>query len=423
MDKKTILIISHAHPKFSKGGGEIAAYNLFQELNRQGYDAYFVGAHHNEKAHHGYTSFSTVNDREILYFAGTPYDHFKHTSMDKRSSWKEFADLLELIRPDIIHFHHFVHLGLEKIREAYKYKQRRGGDVGIFLTLHEYIAICANNGQMVKRDTGALCYESDFVDCSKCFPEKNPTDFYLREIYIKSFFELIDHFISPSHFLIERYADWGIGRERISMLENGQVLAAESPKTKRELKEGEKRGRFAYFGQINTFKGLDLLLESFDFMDKKSLKNLHLSIHGSGLENQPKKFRKKVERSMCRYRKHITFYGPYEPADLPDLMSEADWVIIPSSWWENSPLVIQEAFKFGRPVIAADIGGMAEKVTDNVDGLHFKARNAGDLAEKITLAVSDEGLYDRLFDGIATPLSIEESAKEHTDIYKSHFKD
>ena len=100
-------------------------------------------------------------------------------------------------------------------------------------------------------------------------------------------------------------------------------------------------------------------------------------------------------------------------------MSDVDWVIVPSSWWENSPLVIQEAFKFGRPVIAADIGGMAEKVTDGKNGLHFRARNPRDLADKITLALTDESLYDRLYDGITAPLSIEESAKEHLDIYKA----
>ncbi len=422
MPSKTILIISHAHPKFSKGGGEIAAYNLYEELNRQGHKTYFLGAHHSEKAHHGYTSFSTINEKEILYYAGVPFDFFNLTSSNKRATWKEFAELLDLIKPDIIHFHHYIHLGLEKIREVYKYKQRRGDDVSIVLTLHEYIAICHNNGQMVKKDTGALCYKSDYIDCSKCFPEKNPTDFFLRDIYIKSFFDLIDHFISPSHFLIERYVEWGIERERFSMLENGQVPVAGYSKGKRTLRDGEKRGRIAYFGQINTFKGLDVLLESLDYIDKKVLKHLHLYIHGSGLENQPKKFQKLLAKYLKKYEKSVTLQGPYEIDELPDLMSDVDWVIIPSSWWENSPLVIQESFKFGRPMIAADIGGMAEKVTDRKDGLHFKARNPRDLADKIALAVTDEALYDRLFDGIVTPLTIEESAREHLDIYECNTK-
>ena len=127
---------------------------------------------------------------------------------------------------------------------------------------------------------------------------------------------------------------------------------------------------------------------------------------------------------LCKkFSKNITFYGPYEPDELPDLMSDVDWVIVPSSWWENSPLVIQEAFNFGRPVIAADIGGMAEKVTDGENGLHFRARNPRDLAYKITLALIDDGLYDKLYDGITAPLSIEESAIEHIRLYESQIGD
>ena len=34
----------------------------------------------------------------------------------------------------------------------------------------------------------------------------------------------------------------------------------------------------------------------------------------------------------------------------------------------------------GRPVICSDIGGMAEKVTDGVDGLHFRGGDPEDLA-------------------------------------------
>ncbi len=417
MQTKKILIISHAHPKFSKGGGEIAAYNMYQELNRQGYDTYFLAAHNNEKAHHGYAPFSIVNEKEILFFM-SHFDYFLQTSYNKIAAWKDFRKLLEMIQPDIIHFHHYMHLGLEKIREAHKYKENRG-NVKIILTLHEYIAICANNGQMIKRDTAALCYESDYVDCSKCFPDKSPTDFFMRDIYIKSFFELVDYFISPSHFLMQRYIDWGLDKENFLMFENGQVPVDGFQKSKRTLRKGEKRARFAYFGQINIFKGLDILLEALDYLDRNILKYLTLHIHGSGIENQPEVFQEKIKTYLEKYKDNITYFGHYEIEELPDFMENVDWVVIPSSWWENSPLVIQEAFKFGRPMIASDIGGMAEKVTDGKDGLHFKVRNPRSLAEKLTEAISDSNLYDILYEGITKPLSIEASIKKHLEVYES----
>jgi glycosyltransferase involved in cell wall biosynthesis len=75
-------------------------------------------------------------------------------------------------------------------------------------------------------------------------------------------------------------------------------------------------------------------------------------------------------------------------------------VVVPSRWWENSPLVIQEAFLHQRPVICSDIGGMAEKVDDGVDGLHFRAGDARSLARVLERAVTTPALWDSLRAGI-----------------------
>ena len=53
-------------------------------------------------------------------------------------------------------------------------------------------------------------------------------------------------------------------------------------------------------------------------------------------------------------------------------MRQADWIVVPSIWWENAPLVILEARAAGRPVICSGIGGMAELV----DGRRRRAARA-----------------------------------------------
>jgi glycosyltransferase involved in cell wall biosynthesis len=417
MDGEKILIVSHAHPKFSKGGGEIAAYNMYRELLRQGFDAYFLAAHFSDKAHHGYTPFSIVNDREILVYA-TPMDYYINSAYDMRHTWKHFRELLEMLEPDIIHFHHYMHLGLEKIRECHNYRMARPDrKIGIFLTLHEYIAICAHNGQMVKKGSGELCYRADYVDCATCFPERSANDFFLREKYIKSFFELVDHFISPSNFLIDRYVNWGIPAEKMTMLENGQVYDTKSVASKRKLEKGEKRSIFGYFGQLNPFKGIDILMDAVGRLDEETLKDFRLHIHGTGMSMWPQEFQDKIKESFEKYSDNVTFFGKYESHELPALMAEVDWVIIPSIWWENSPLVIQEAYKFGKPLIGSDIGGMAEKIVDGVTGLHFRARNAESLARTIERALRERDLYESLTENIEKPISIEESVDRHLEIY------
>ena len=72
-------------------------------------------------------------------------------------------------------------------------------------------------------------------------------------------------------------------------------------------------------------------------------------------------------------------------------MRSIDWTIIPSIWWENSPIVIQESFFHGRPMICSNIGGMAEKITDGVDGLHFRVGSSEDLVDRMIGGAHESG--------------------------------
>jgi glycosyltransferase involved in cell wall biosynthesis len=103
---------------------------------------------------------------------------------------------------------------------------------------------------------------------------------------------------------------------------------------------------------------------------------------------------------------------------MPRLMRSIDWTIIPSIWWENSPIVIQESFFHGRPMICSNIGGMAEKITDGIDGLHFRVGSSEDLVDRMVEALSDPSLWDRLRAGISRPISYEECAQAHLDLYR-----
>jgi glycosyltransferase involved in cell wall biosynthesis len=99
-------------------------------------------------------------------------------------------------------------------------------------------------------------------------------------------------------------------------------------------------------------------------------------------------------------------------------MAEIDWVVVPSIWWENSPLVIAEAFQHLRPVICSDIGGMAEKVVHGVSGLHFRVGDPAALAAAIQTAATTPGLWNRLQAGIPPVRTIENHVEALTGIYR-----
>jgi glycosyltransferase involved in cell wall biosynthesis len=411
MSAERVMIIAHGHPDLSKGGAEIAAHQLFCELRSQNVDAVFVAR--SAEPSHGGSAFSMRNgDREILFHTSMA-DYFMFRAANPSRVWKDFRHLLERVRPSVVHFHHYLQVGLECLREV----RNTLPDARIIVTLHEYLGICAQNGQMIKRETHRLCYRASPDDCSRCMPEYSVADFFLRERYVKAMFADVDAFIAPSHFLAKRYRDWGLPADKITVIENGQPEVVRAPE--RNLGPGESRGRFAFFGQINPFKGLDVLLEALQFLPEEVEESVHVDVHGSMFFEQPTKFVERITELREDLEDRVTFHGPYEKETLPALMSATDWVVVPSVWWENSPLVIQEAFAYGRPLICSDIGGMAEKVTDGVDGLLFGVGKPRELAARIVRAVEEPDLWEELRSAIRPPVTVRESAGAELAVYRS----
>ena len=111
--------------------------------------------------------------------------------------------------------------------------------------------------------------------------------------------------------------------------------------------------------------------------------------------------------------------GAYTPEELPALMEQVDWVVIPSIWWENAPLVIQEAFRHRRPVICSGIGGTAEMVRDGIDGLHAPVKDPAGLAAVMRRGDRDAGLWEDLVAGIVPPNTVAQAASAHMELYQA----
>ncbi|MFE5310540.1 glycosyltransferase [Isoptericola sp. NPDC056605] len=402
-------MVSHAHPDFSLGGGEIAAYNLFKAFRRSDdvEDAWFLGRVDRGRGATG--MIGKRRDHEYIWEQGVADWTMKAAHRDSVLTW--FADLIRALRPTIIHAHHYVHLGLDFVRVV----KQIDPSIRIYLTLHEYIAICANNGQMIKTN-GRLCSRESLDECRMCFPHRSAEDFWLRKHFLKSHFDLVDGFVSPSEFLRRRYIEWGVPAEKIVVIENGQ--ADEPAIDPRPLDKGT-RNRFAYFGQINKYKGLDVVLSALVSMTKKERSGIALEVHGANLELQSGEYQEEIEKLRRPLMKEgvLRWAGPYQPHELRTRMTGVDWVIVPSVWWENSPMVIQEALNFGRPLVVSNIGGMAEKVEDGVTGVHVPVGNPLAWAETLRQLSGYDLEWNALQSQIIKPITHDECAREHLEIF------
>jgi glycosyltransferase involved in cell wall biosynthesis len=420
-----LLYICHNHPDLHAGGTEIFALNLFCEMKAaHGAEALFVACVddlHRERRPG--TLFQAVGGGgggrgpadEMLMWTGH-FDRFYLSQTDTHAVVPEFEALLRDFAPDVVHFHHGLMIGLEAIALV----RRVLPAAKIVFTLHDYYPICANDGQMVTTDAAGgrkLCGRASPDACRRCFPEIEPGRFVLREMHAKHLFGLVDRFVAPSEFLRRRYVDWGLAPERIAVVPNGQ--APETPAPHRVLSGDDgRRNRFAFFGHINRFKGASVAVQAAQHLLAGGFSDFTLDIHGSA-EFQPEEFRAGFLDAVGKAGASVRFHGGYRRDEMAALVAETDWVVAPSVWWENAPLVIQEAFLHKRPVICSGIGGMAEMVRDGVDGLHFRPGDAAALAALIRSASLDRALWERLVAGIPPVRTIADAARDHERLYAS----
>ena len=412
---RKVLFVAHNHSSIRPGGMEMYAEELCAALRATGrYEPIYVAKvgppHATEPAHEG-TRFALGDGDPNLYLLFTDRAEFNMvmgTARDKSLYTEDWRAFLRAHQPDLVHFHHMHWLGYDMIRET----RQALPDAILVYTLHDFNPICHHNGQMVRRPTLDPCGHASPRRCHQCFPEVAAQTFFLRKTFIQSAFELIDQFITPSEHARQRYIEWGIPPEKILHEDYGRIPVDALP----DPLDAGHRKRIGFFGQITPFKGVDVLLEAMKLIEARGL-GAELSIHGANLDHQRREFRERIEALIDDTSGRVRFAGPYLQDELPALMSAVDWVVVPSIWWETGPLVIHEAKMHRRPVICSDIGAMPERITDGVNGLHFRARDPRSLAKVIERAITTPRLFKRLQAGIIDPHPMSEHLTKIDAIY------
>ena len=406
-----VLITSHSHPQVQNGGSEVASHALFERLRAcDGIEAWYLGCTRGTAYQRaGQSITQPFGERDYLYTVGE-FEDFKFANRDTGFA-RDFRLLLRTLRPDIVHFHHYVNSGVE----AFACVREQLPDAKIVLTLHELLAICHQQGQMVTRPDGNLCRRSGPIECSRCFPELQPSDFFLRAVYVRHFMGSVDRFVSPSHFLARRYVQWGLPEHRIDVIENVARGTAVMSATSRRPRDPAVL-RVGFFGQISMLKGIEVVIEAAAMLELEDRTDILFSVHGDD-SNQPASFRSTFRTQVAGFGGNIVFGGAYENGEVDALMADVDVVLVPSIWWENSPVVIQEALRNGRPVICSDIGGMAEKVVPGQTGLHFPVGNARALAGVLKALVADPELRQALLRGVAER-HLDDAFDAHLRLYR-----
>lgn len=430
--KLKVLLISVFHPELVRGGAQQICYELFQGLKERDDIEPVLLASVDTNQRSLYKSGARITGfdgrpGEFLYLS-RDYDFLWH-KVGSPALIESFAEFLDLVQPDVVHFHHFLTLGIDLLTLT----RRRLPNAKIVFTLHEFLSICTAGGHMVRTFDKSQCTKATAVRCHQCFPEHGPEVFFMRERWMKKHFEAVDRFTTPSAFMIDRYVDWGLPRERITRVGNAQS----NPNTNPSLNPGPNAGvlergranpprnRFGFFGQLVDSKGVHVLLEAVEILRSEGFTAFHVEINGDNIkfasEQRRQQFEDFLEAEQARApdARNVHFNGSYQVDQLKSRMLRVDWCIVPSTWAETYCLVVDEAWMFRRPVIASNCGAMVERVRDGVDGLLFEPGDARGLASLIRRASGEAGLWKKLSAQITMPAPRSQMVDEFVDIYLS----
>jgi glycosyltransferase involved in cell wall biosynthesis len=171
--------------------------------------------------------------------------------------------------------------------------------------------------------------------------------------------------------------------------------------------------RIGFFGRSSPVKGIDTLTRMLPLIADADvaleLTVVHEADGGVAAE---------ALRRAAAADRRITIRGSLPPEGVVAAMRSLDLVAVPSRWLETGPLVVLEAFAAGTPVLGSNLGGIAELVTDGVDGILLPADDVAAWAETVAALAADRARLDALRGGVRPPRTMADVAREMAMIYR-----
>lgn len=391
-----VLQVIHGYPMRYNAGSEVYTQTLCHGLVRRGHEVHVFTREEDSFApdYHMRHERDLDEERVHLHVVNVPRsrDRYRHDGVDAR-----FAELMDSLQPDIVHIGHLNHLSTSLVREA----SVRG--TPIVYTLHDFWLMCPRGQfmQMHPSPSGELwasCDGQHDETCARqCYAryfsgaqhERQAdlaywTDWVKRRMaHVREMVEHVDRFLAPARSLMARYVDdFGLPPAKVAYLDYGFAT---------ERFEGRERTpdepfTFGYIGTHIPAKGIDRLIQAFGRLEGSP----RLIIWGRDRGQDTKALRALANALPDDAPSRISWRSEYRNADIVrDVFNHVDAIVVSSIWPENSPLVIHEAQAVRIPVVTSDVGGMAEYVHHEHNGLQFEHRDAVSLATQMQRLVDD----------------------------------
>lgn len=382
-----LCTISNLFSPYVIGGAELFAEQLAREINKD-HRAFVITT----------KEFSSIDDlrpsvqdeaglRVWRFFPANLYNvynakknskllkpFFHLVDMYNPHAYFAVCDILRRERPDVVHTHNFSGLSISVVAAA----KRLG--IPVVHTLHDYSLICLR--AILIRLGGRLC-ESPNAFCRA------------RMAFLKARLKRrVGAVIGPSRFIVDKHLEAGFFKES-----NMNVLPYISghAKISRPRRYADREHlRALYIGGLTWHKGVHVFIKAVKELEGDGLR---VDVAGTGpYENEL--------RSMVGQDNRFTFHGFVQGVRKESLLRNADMMIVPSLWYDNSPVVVYEGFTHGLPLLVSDRGGLPELVTHGQNGMICPAGDYMKLAKQLRRLMTNPDYLEHLSEGSLASASL-----------------
>jgi glycosyltransferase involved in cell wall biosynthesis len=357
-----ILLVHNFYQSSSPSGEDAVFRNEVELLKKNGIDVITYEKHNDEIKDYGL--WGKV--------------HLAFQNIWSQKTYQDIKDLIKKEKPDIAHFHNIWYLISPSAYSAYKH-----AGVPVVQTLHNFRMFCVNGlllrdekvceeciGHLPWRGVKYGCYSN-----SRLYSLPIALTEGIHSI-AGTWKDNIDAYIALTEFGKKKFVQCGLPEEKIFVKPNFLSDPPEPSFTHRDY--------IIYLGRLSREKGLSILIDSAKTLDSSAVP-LKFKIVGDGPIMKEMKDKVKAEKISG-----IEFTGRKRFHECMDLLKDARFMIMPAVCYENFPMAIREAFACGKPVIASNLGAMAELVDEGKTGLLFEPGNSEDLAAKISWMLKNE---------------------------------
>lgn len=412
MPKLRVALFVHCFFPDHFYGTETYTLELAKNLKQLGHDvAVVAGVFQGEPKREQAITRYTFNDIDVVAFDKNYVPHSRISETYYQESARPYLrQILAELEPDIVHVTHLINHTAVLLEEAHE------ASIPIVATLTDFFGFCFNN--KLEAANGSLCAGPNALrsNCIACFlkASNNATarkfggvplgwagagialraaasigvqpfgsrshivdDLVERPDTLKRTYGVYDAMIAPSTFLHSAYLQQGFPPERFHLSHFGVDLDRRAKPTHR----ADEPITIGYIGQIAAHKGVDLLVGAVSSLPADKVQ---LRVYGP--ENQDPVYMAALRAAA---RSNVSFHGTFEPDRIADIMGDLDVLAIPSTWYENSPLVLLNALASHTPVIVANVEGLTEFVEEGKTGWSFKRSDRGHLRSVIAALIDD----------------------------------